>query len=293
MRSHTQPLSYSLHVPADYPKSRVAVPLVLDSPHSGTVYPPDFQSVVPQGPLRTAEDTWVADLWGGAVERGIPLLEARFPRSYIDANRALDEIDPLLLDTPWPEPVSGSAKVRLGKGLIWRMLDDGTPLYDRTLTHGEVLHRINACWKPYHAILESLVADAQAQFGKVWHINCHSMPSVAAAYATDKPGLVHPDVVLGDRDGTTAGPQFAEMVAEWFTGRGYSVAINDPYKGVEIVRRVGSPETGRHSLQLELNRALYMDETTLRPHAGYERVRTDLNELMHALADWTRAQCGS
>lgn len=290
MRSHTQALSYFLHVPAGYPESAAAVPLVLDSPHSGTTYPPDFAPAVEHGMLRTAEDTWVADLWGGALERGIPLLEARFPRSYIDVNRSLEEIDPLLLDTPWPEPLPESGKVRLGKGLIWRMLDDGTPLYSRLLSHSEVHHRIDACWKPYHAALENMLQAVQGRFGQVWHINCHSMPSVAGAFATDKPGLVHPDIVLGDRDGTTAGPQFAEMVGHWLEQRGYSVAINDPYKGVEIVRRAGNPEQGRHSLQLELNRKLYMDETSLRPHDGFDRVRNDLNELMEALAHWTRAQ---
>lgn len=290
MRSHTQALSYFLHVPAGYPESAAAVPLVLDSPHSGTTYPPDFSPAVEHGMLRTAEDTWVADLWGGALERGIPLLEARFPRSYIDVNRSLEEIDPLLLDTPWPEPLPESGKVRLGKGLIWRMLDDGTPLYNRLLSHDEVRHRIQACWQPYHDALEHMLQSVQGRFGQVWHINCHSMPSVAGAYATDKPGLVHPDIVLGDRDGTTAAPQFAEMVGNWLAKRGYSVAINDPYKGVEIVRRAGNPEQGRHSLQLELNRKLYMDETSLRPHEGFDRVRNDLNELMDALAHWARAQ---
>ncbi|MGE4369532.1 MAG: N-formylglutamate amidohydrolase [Burkholderiaceae bacterium] len=290
MRSHTQPLSYHLNVPADYPQSGVAAPVVLDSPHSGTDYPPDFGATVPHGQLRTAEDTWVADLWGSAPELGIPLLAARFPRSYIDANRSLQEIDPLLLDTPWPHVLPESAKVRLGKGLIWRMLDDGTPLYDRKLSHQEVNHRINACWRPYHDTLEALINTAHKAFGKVWHINCHSMPSVAAAFATDKPGLVHPDIVLGDLDGLTAGPEFAEMVGNWLADRGYSVAVNDPYKGVEIVRRFGGPQQGRHSLQLEINRKLYMDETTLRPHEGYARVQADLNGLMHALVAWSRDQ---
>ena len=282
------PLSYRL----DQQAAQTRSPLVLDSPHSGTTYPPDFASAVEPGVLRTAEDTWVDDLWGGAVDQGVPLLGATFPRSYIDANRALEDVDPALLDAPWPGPLSDSAKVRLGKGLIWRMLDDGTPLYGRKLSVDEVRHRIEACWRPYHAALRKLLDDTHASLGKVWHINCHSMPSIAGAYATDKPGLVHPDFVLGDRDGSTAEPAFAAFVAQWLRGRGYGVAVNDPYKGVELVRVNGKPGQGRNSLQIEVNRKLYMDEATLRPNAGYGKLKQDLAELTAAMLDWMRGQLG-
>jgi len=292
MPIHTQPLSYRLETPAGYPQAPGSLPLVLDSPHSGTDYPPDFDSAIPLAALRTAEDTWVADLWGDAPALGAPLLAARFPRSYIDANRGLHEIDPLLLAEPWPEPLPASPKVGLGKGLVWRMLDDGTPLYARKLSVAEVRHRIDACWQPYHDALQRTLQAAQARFGRVWHINCHSMPSVAAQYATDRPGLVHPDFVLGDRDGSTSEPGFREWVAAWLRARGYDVAVNDPYKGVEIVRRYGDPAQGRHSLQLEVNRKLYMDEATLRPHEGYERLRGHLRELVAELGEWTRGRLG-
>jgi len=280
------PLSYRLdHVPAASPS-----PLVLDSPHSGTAYPPDFASIADIGMLRTAEDTWVDDLWGGAVDQGVPLLGATCPRAYIDVNRAVQDIDPTMLDAPWPGPLSDSPKVGLGKGLIWRMLDDGTPLYDRKLSVAEVQQRIDACWRPYHAALCTLLDDTHARLGKVWHINCHSMPSVAGAYATGKPGTAHPDFVLGDRDGTTADPAFAAFVADWLRVRGYAVAINDPYKGVELVRVHGRPSEGRHSLQIEINRKLYMDEVTLRPNAGYGRLKATLGELTSAMLGWMRAQ---
>lgn len=284
----TNPLSYRLALPASYPES--ATPLVLDSPHSGTTYPPDFSPSAPFGSLRTAEDTWVDDLWGDAVDMGVPLVAASFPRAYIDANRSLEEIDPLLLDQPWPEPLPESGKVKLGKGLIWRMLDDGTPLYDRKLSHDEVNHRIDACWKPYHAKVTELIDQAHARHGKVWHINCHSMPSVAGAYATDQPGLVHPDFVLGDRDGSTSDPAFRQFVATWLSQRGYNVTENDPYKGVELVRANGRPADGRHSLQIEINRKLYMDEVSLRPSEGYARLKADLRDLTAALLDWIRTQ---
>ncbi len=170
------------------------------------------------------------------------------------------------------------------------MMDDGTPLYDRKLSHDEVRHRIAACWVPYHDHLKATLDAAHARFGKVWHINCHSMPAVAAQFATDKPGMVHPDFVLGDRDGATAGPEFHTFVADWLRARGYNVAVNDPYKGVEIVRRYGQPSQGRHSLQIEVNRKLYMDEALLRPSAGYDKLRADFGALTAALVEWTRAQ---
>ncbi|MCD0502249.1 N-formylglutamate amidohydrolase [Bordetella petrii] len=284
----TNPLSYRLALPAGYPEA--SAPLVLDSPHSGTTYPPDFDSSAPFGALRTAEDTWVDDLWSDAVDMGVPLIGAAFPRAYIDANRSLEEIDQGMLDQPWPEPLPDSPKVKLGKGLIWRMLDDGTPLYNRKLTLNEVRHRIDACWKPYHEQVAQLIDNAHARHGKAWHINCHSMPSVAGAFATDKPGLVHPDFVLGDRDGSTSDPAFREFVAAWLRERGYDVTMNDPYKGVELVRANGRPTEGRHSLQIEINRKLYMDEVTLRPSAGYGKLKADLRGLTAALLDWTRAQ---
>ncbi|HEY0295957.1 MAG TPA: N-formylglutamate amidohydrolase [Bordetella sp.] len=282
------PLSYRL----DQAPAQTPAPLVLDSPHSGTAYPPDFASSADFGALRTAEDTWVDDLWGGAVDQGVPLLGATCPRAYIDVNRGLEDIDPTLLDAPWPGPLSDSPKVKLGKGLIWRMLDDGLPLYDRKLSVAEVQYRIDACWRPYHAAVRKLLDEAHARLGKVWHINCHSMPSVAGAYATGAPGAAHPDFVLGDRDGTTADPAFAAFVAGWLRARGYDVAVNDPYKGVELVRAYSNPAQGRHSLQIEVNRKLYMDEVTLRPNAGYGKLKQDLRDLTTALLGWMQPQLG-
>jgi N-formylglutamate deformylase len=286
----TQPLSFRLLAPTGYPQSGASVALVLDSPHSGSSYPPDFASAIDSGVLRTAEDTWVDDLWSGALDLGVPLIAASFPRSYIDPNRAADEIDALLIDGPWDGPINASGKVKLGKGLIWRMLDDGTPLYSRKLSVAEVRHRIDACWKPYHQAVGDVLDAAYARFGKVWHINCHSMPSVAGLYATDKPGLIHPDFVLGDRDGTTSAPEFREFVAAYLRQRGYGVAVNDPYKGVELVRAFGNPAQGRHSLQIEVNRKLYMDEATLRPSSGYARLQSDLTGLVAELAAWIGRQ---
>lgn len=256
--------------------------LVLDSPHSGQTYPPDFRPACPLQALRAAEDTDVDALWDFAPRLGIPLLLAHFPRSYIDANRAIDEIDLSMIDGPWDGPVRPGAKVRLGRGLIWRRLDDGTPVYDRLLTPDEVRARISRCWEPYHRLLDKAIAEAHARHGHVIHLNCHSMPSIADAFSTEHPFEAHADFVLGDRDGSTADPALTERIASFLKERGYSVAINHPYKGVEIVRRQGDPARHIHSIQVEVNRKLYMDEPTRARAPGFAALKTTL----HALAHW-------
>ena len=257
--------------------------VVLDSPHSGTSYPPDFAHACDPQRLRQAEDTYVESLWGFAPALGATLVHALFPRSYIDVNRSLEEIDDSMLDAPWPGLKQPGAKVRLGKGLVWRALDDGTPLYDRKLTVAEVQARIERCWRPYHGTLARTIDVLSRHHRQMVHLNCHSMPSVAAPFSTEFPGMVHPDVVLGNRDGTTADPRLTRAIARFLEARGYSVAINHPYKGVEIVRRYGNPGARRHSIQIELNRRLYMDEETLRPHEGYVPLRESLRALLAAL----------
>lgn len=257
--------------------------VVLDSPHSGTSYPNDFRHACDPLRLRQAEDTFVEALWGFAPALGATLVHALFPRSYIDANRALDEIDDSMLDEPWPGLKRPGTKVGLGKGLVWRALDDGTPLYDRRLSVAEVQARINRCWMPYHGVLARTIDGLSRHHRQLIHLNCHSMPSMAAAFSTEFPGVAHPDVVLGDRDGTTADSRLTRAIGRFFEARGYSVAINHPYKGVEIVRRYGAPEFNRHSIQVELNRRLYMDEQTLAPHAGYLPLRNTLRDLVVAL----------
>jgi N-formylglutamate amidohydrolase len=282
-------------VTADLPPIRVRLPaaepiaLVLDSPHSGTDYPEDFAAAVPLAVLRQAEDTHVAELFGSGPSLGATLIEARFPRAYIDANRALEDLDPELLAEPWPEPLATGPKTRLGIGLIWRLARGGVPMYGRKLSHEEVRRRIDRFWRPYHAALERVVEERHAAFGEVWLVNCHSMPSVGDALSTD-PGRARPDFVIGDRDGTTCTPAFTELVVSTLRGLGYDVAVNDPYKGVEIVRRHGRPGQGRHSLQVEINRRLYMDEISLEPHAGYAALKSALDTLLDAIGAFVRTR---
>jgi N-formylglutamate deformylase len=257
---------------------------VLDSPHSGVTYPADFDFACDLATLRRAEDTHVEKLYAFATQLGASWIEAHFPRSYLDANRDTTEIDPALLASPWPGSISDSAKVKLGKGLIWRLTDEGLPIYQRFLSVQEVQNRITQCWVPYHAAVESAINAAHAAHGRVIHINCHSMPSVAAAAATQFPGEAHPDFVLGNRDHSTSSPELLEKIRATLAAKGYSVALNHPYKGVELVRRYSKPAQNRHSIQVEINRALYMNEQTLEIHDGFAKLQADLQDMLAELA---------
>ena len=263
-------------------------PLVLDSPHSGTHYPEDFRAACDLPVLRRAEDTHVEKIYDFAPALGAAWIEAHFPRIYLDANRDTLELDTTLLDGEWPEPVATDpgqlSKIRLGKGLIWKYTDDGIPVYQRRLTVAEVRARIERCWRPYHEAVGQAIAAAHARHGYSIHINCHSMPAVSGSHATDFPGLVHPDFVVGDRDGSTASPALSQLICDHLRSRGYSVAYNHPYKGVELLRRYGDPARHRHSIQIELNRQIYMDEETLviKPD-GMARLRSDLQDLVRLL----------
>jgi N-formylglutamate deformylase len=260
-----------------------STPLVLDSPHSGVEYPDDFGHVCDLRVLRQAEDTHVEKLYDFAPRLGVAWIEALFPRSYLDANRDTTEIDVSMFDEPWPDPVEADSKVRLGKGLIWRFTDDGMPLYERRLTVREAQSRIERCWRPYHAAVAGAIGMAHARHGYSIHINCHSMPAVAGSHATEFPGLVHADFVIGDRDGSSADPALSRRICGHLESLGYQVAYNHPYKGVELVRRYGDPAHDRHSIQVEINRKLYMNEQTLELHDGYQPLKRSLRSMVELL----------
>jgi N-formylglutamate amidohydrolase len=276
--------AYRRHDPSGDP-----IPLVLDSPHSGEHYPDDFDHLPSRAEVRRAEDTHVARLYGHAPTLGATLIEANFPRAYIDANRSLADVDPALLADAWHAPIAPTRKTELGIGLVWRVARGGVPMYGRKLRAEEIRHRIERWYVPYHRALDAALDERQRAFGSVWHVNCHSMPARGDVIGDD-PGRERADFVLGDRDGTTCSNGFTEVVATSLRGMGYTVAINDPYKGVEIVRKHGRPAERRHSLQIEVKRTLYMDEHTLVPNAGYARLEQDLARLLGALRSYIAAQ---
>jgi N-formylglutamate deformylase len=262
-------------------------PLVLDSPHSGVNYPDDFGFASDLAVLRRAEDTHVEKLYDFAPSLGVTWVEALFPRSYMDANRNTSDIDVSLFDQPWPDVVTTDfgalKKLRLGKGLIWRTTDDGVPIYRRALSVAEVRARIANCWQPYHAAVAQAIDSAHARHGYCIHINCHSMPAIASSHATEFPGEAHADFVIGDRDGSTASGPLVALICDHLRGCGYSVSYNHPYKGVELVRRYSNPAMQRHSVQVEINRKLYMDEITLALTDGATALREHLRSMVEML----------
>lgn len=264
------------------------LPIVVDSPHSGTDYPADFGSVLTGLALRQGEDTWVHELWGSAPAHGATVLAANFPRAYIDPNRSLVDIDAELLDAPWPGPVEPSRKTELGIGLVWRLMD-GKPIYDRRLSIAEVQGRIDRCWRPYHAALADALAAAGAQ-GPRWHLNVHSMPDDSYR-RLGLPEQPLADFVLGNLDDSTCDEATIAIIEDALQSAGYSVARNEPFKGVEIIRSSGQPQRGWHSLQIEVKRSLYMDESREK-NAGFDRVQRAADEALAALAAHARRQRG-
>lgn len=264
------------------------VPLVFDSPHSGSTYPADFDHAIDRMTLRRSEDAHVEELFAPAVDEGAVLVHALFPRSYIDPNRNVDDLDRTMIDGVWEGPVNPSYKtLQRGVGLIWKDMKAFGPIYDRKLTVPEVRRRIDKYWLPYHDALQGTLDRLHDSNGRVFHVNCHSMASMGDA-TTEDGEVARPDFVIGDRDGSTCSPKMTECVVDTLRGLGYSVALNDPYKGFELVRRHGRPGERRHSIQIEINRKLYMEEATLAKVGGFLTVEKDLTVLARALSALAR-----
>ena len=267
--------------------ARDGLAILIDSPHSGTHYPADFGYSAPFELLRRGEDLHVERLYARATEVGATFIAANFPRAYIDPNRLPTDIDEALLDAPWPGEVVAGPKTRLGVGLIWRKLGE-VPIYSRSLTVAEVRSRIERCYRPYHAALDQAIERAHRRHGAVWHLNVHSMPDDAyRRLGLPDKGLA--DFVLGDLDGRTAGEPVMALIEGVLREHGYSVARNDPFKGVELIARHGRPAEARHSLQIEVKRSCYADVERHEPNAGFERTQRALQAMLQALAAHVRA----
>jgi N-formylglutamate deformylase len=260
------------------------VPLVYDSPHSGRHYPADFGSALPEAVLRQAEDAYVDELIADAPALGVATLCALFPRAYIDPNRTEDDVDPALLAAPWPRPLAPGDKTRLGIGLIRRVVAPGLPIYARRLATTEIERRIARYHRPYLAALERLVHATHARFGRVWHVHWHSMKPRGNASTPDGAGSCRADFVLGDLHGTACAPELTAAVRTFLEAHGHRVALNRPYAGAAIPRRLAAPMRGIHCLQIEINRALYLDEATVTKSPGFDALRTTIRTLTRHLA---------
>ncbi len=258
------------------------VPLVFSSPHSGRVYPPRFLASSRLSPLalRKSEDCFVDQLFAGVVQLGAPLISARFPRAYLDLNREPYELDPELVEDPLPAHANTqSIRVAGGLGTVARIVADGEEIYHDRLPLSAVLDRIDALYFPFHAELARLISATRARFGYAILIDCHSMPSAATAAG----GGQRPDIVIGDRFGSSSDPRLARIVREAFAKRGYDVLMNRPYAGGYITEHQGNPARGVHALQIEINRGLYLDEGNFRPNSRFEITRTNLNAILAEL----------
>lgn len=259
-------------------------PLVLDSPHSGEIAPDDFQPAVPKSAWLHVADRYVDELFSEAPSLGVPLLRAQFPRIYLDVNRAIDDLDPKSIADGWDTDLAPGAKAKLGKGLVWTNVPpNAAPLYDTPLSRTAIKRRIEHCYHPYHQTLADLIDRTHERHGYALHLDCHSMQSVSHRMHEEGAGVARPDFILSNREGTTCAPTMVEFVRDYLDGLGYRVEINTLFKGAEIVRRHGCLEQGRHSLQIEINRTLYMDETTLDKTDGFPNLMTCLTNLVKRL----------
>ncbi len=269
------------------------LPLIFDSPHSGTRFPPDFQPSVPRDAVLRCADLYVDRLFASAPQAGAVLLAADFPRVYIDTNRAADDLDPSDIEG-WSGAANPSEKSRLGKGLIWRRVKPaGLALYDKPLSAGAIMARIDGYYRPYHDALTALIESAHGAVGHVWHIDCHSMQPVSGMMDAEGPQLSRADVVLSDREGQSAAPEFLRTMKESLRAQGLEVAVNQPFKGAEIIRRHGRPADNRHSIQIEINRRLYLNLQTLEPNAQFSQTKAAIDQLIRDLAAFVQASLDS
>jgi N-formylglutamate amidohydrolase len=258
-------------------------PVVFNSPHSGRVYPPAFLAAarLDLTTLRRSEDSFVDELFAGVVRRGHPLMRAHFPRCYVDVNREPYELDPRMFDGRLPSFANTrSMRVAGGLGTVARVVGEAQEIYHERLPVSEALRRIEGLYKPYHRALRRLMSGIHRDFGAAVLVDCHSMPSAVGA-KDDRPRA---DVVIGDRYGTSCVGAVADTMEETLRGLGYSVNRNKPYAGGFITEHYGNPASGLHSVQLEVNRALYMDERRFERGASFVRLAADLVTMADRLA---------
>lgn len=260
-------------------------PVVFASPHSGHDYPASFVAASQLDPvsLRRSEDAFVDELYEHAPRAGAPLIRAHFPRAYADPNREPWELDPAMFDAPLPDWVKTTTpRVRAGLGTVAKVVTDGAHIYKAPIPFAEAERRVETCYKPYHARLNRLLDATRDQFGAYLLIDCHSMPSIGGPMDRDS-GTDRVDMVLGDANGTACTPHVTNMVHRVLQDMGYRVVLNSPYAGGFTTRHYGVPAARGHALQIEVNRALYMDEQSISRSNGFAKLAGDLSTLIEAI----------
>lgn len=260
-------------------------PIIFASPHSGRDYPQELlrNSRLDRHGLRQSEDSYVDLLFDDAPGAGAPLLRALFPRAFVDVNRARNELDPRMFADALPKDAdTRSSRVIAGLGVIPRIVADGHDIYAKKLYFLDARRRLGACYDPYHQALSSLINEARQQFGCAIIIDCHSMPSAGGApFREGEPQI---DIVLGDRFGSSCAPSVTHFAEETLCGQNYEVARNAPYAGGFVASSYGRPKNGVHVLQIEINRALYLDERRIARTAGFEALKSNMKVLIEKLA---------
>jgi N-formylglutamate amidohydrolase len=269
-----------------------AVPLVFASPHSGNRYPAEFVAASRLDPvaLRRSEDCFVDRLFSAAPGHGAPLLRALFPRAFIDPNREPFELDPAMFEDALPAYANtASARVAAGLGTIARVVTNGQEIYRGKLRFAEAAERIGAYYRPYHRALQDLLDETRKRFGCYLLIDCHSMPSIGGPMDPDA-GRGRADFVIGDCFGTSCDDLVAATVEKSLRDMGFTVLRNRPYAGGFTTSHYGKPSAGLHAVQIEINRALYMDESAIEAHAGLRPLSDKITRLIGALATTVTAR---
>ncbi len=286
----------------DFPKSatdlfevrlpdELRAPLALDSPHSGEVYPLEFKPAQPPQRYRGAVDMYVDELFGAAPSLGLPLLACEFPRIFCDVNRAANDLDPSTIDGVPAMVLEPGEKARYGKGVIWMATPpDGAPLYDKLVTAQEVEDRVERYWRPYHRALAQMLNALHERYGAAYHLDLHSMQERSNQMHSEAVGSIRPDIVLSDREGTTASANYLQAAKGALERAGFDVRVNDPYKGAELVRVCGRPAEDYHSLQIEVNRRLYMNGETFAKNELFDDTQARLTKVLRDIRDWVAAQ---
>jgi N-formylglutamate amidohydrolase len=256
---------------------------VFSSPHSGAHYPASFLARSRLDPIqiRSSEDAFVDELFEAAPLHGAPLLAALVPRACIDLNRAADELDPALIAGASRRSIS--PRIAAGLGVIPRVVAEGRVIMDGKLPLAEAEARIASFYRPYHRQLRTLLDEQRMRFGQAVLFDCHSMPHDALASAPTVRGR-RPDVILGDRFGASCDRWLIEAATAIFREAGFAVARNAPFAGGYITQHYGRPRENVHALQIEIDRALYMDEVRIERNASFDEVRARLGEVVAALA---------
>jgi N-formylglutamate deformylase len=262
-------------------------PVLFNSPHSGSTYPRAFLSAarLDLAVLRRSEDSFMDELMAGVVAHGFSLMRAHFPRCYVDVNREPYELDPRMFDGRLPSFANTrSMRVAGGLGTVARVVGDAQEIYDRRIPVDDALARIDSLYKPYHRALRRLFTGLQREFGAAVLVDCHSMPSNAGL----RDERARPEFVIGDRYGTACVDIVVETIEQTLRGLGYTVSRNKPYAGGFITEHYGNPAAGLHAVQLEVNRALYMDERRYQRVANFARVAADMETLACRLGEIPR-----